>query len=93
MPQQGSLTYDCEKAKMTDKWDNNKVFLAWLTAEESAKAIELVVSKTQYSDLPEWQEQHMLWCSCEFTGEKLDYKKKHEQEHKTLSKKTGYQCC
>ena len=92
-PRQGSLTYDREKARMTHKWDNHEVFLVWLTAEESANSIELVVSKIVYSDLPEWWERRVLRCLCEFTGRKSDYENKHEQECKIPSKKTGCRCC
>ena len=86
------MLYDCEKARMTHKWDDHKVFLVWLTAEELANSIELVVSKIVYSDLPEWQEWRVLWCSCEFMGGRLDYENKHKQECKIPSKKTGCQC-
>ena len=81
--------YDCEKTGMTYKWDDNNAFLVWLAAEQSAKSIELVVSQIEYSDLPEWQEQCVFRCSREFTGGKLNYKKKHQCEWKISSKKTG----
>ena len=92
MPQQGSIAYDCKKAGMTHEWDDHKVFLVWLAAEESAKSIELVVSKTQYSDFPEWRERRMLQCSREFTGGKSDYQNKFQQERKIPSKKNRCQC-
>ena len=88
-PRKGSLTYDREKARMTYKWDNNDVFLVWLAAEQSAKSIELVVSQIEYSDLPEWWERRVFRCSCEFTGGKPNYEKKHQHEWKISSKKTG----
>ena len=91
-PRKGSLAYDREKAGMTYKWDNHEAFLVWLAAEQSAKSIELVVSQVEYSDLPEWQERHMLRCSREFTGGKTNYENKHQQEQKISSKKTGCQC-
>ena len=91
-PRKGSLAYDREKAGMTYKWDNHEAFLVWLAAEQLAKSIELVISQVEYSDLLEWQEWCMLWCSREFTGRKTNYENKHQREQKISSKKTGCQC-
>ena len=87
------MTYDREKGGMTLEWANGGEFLAWLAAEESEKTIELVVSKIEQSDLPNWHKTCMLHCSCEFMGRKLVYQKKHQWDRKIPSKKTGCPCC
>jgi hypothetical protein len=47
--QQGSVAYDCEKARMTLEWASSEKFQEWLAAEESHKSIELIVSHTTKS--------------------------------------------
>jgi hypothetical protein len=88
----GSMTYDREKGGMTLEWANEEEFQAWLAADESEKAIELVVSHINQSDSPIWREWRELRCSHEFTGGKSDYQSKHQWERKIPSKKTGCRC-
>ena len=87
------MTYDHEKGGMTLEWANEGEFLAWLAAEESEKTIELVVSKIERSDSLNWHEKRVLRCSCEITGGKSFYQKRHQWDRKIPSKKTGCPCC
>ena len=93
MPRRGTMMYDREKGGMTLEWAIEGEFLAWLAAEESEKTIELVVSKIERSDSPNWREKCVLCCSREFTGGKLFYQKRHQWDRKIPSKKTGCPCC
>ncbi len=91
-PRKGSMTYDREKGGMTLEWANQEEFQAWLAAEESEKAIQLIVSETKRSDSPDWRNRRVLRCSREFTGGNSHYQKKNQWERKIPSKKTGCQC-
>jgi len=91
--QRGSITYDREKAGMTREWANEDEFSAWLAAEESKKAIELIVSQVEWSDSQIWRERRMLKCSREYTGGKQDRENVNQWERKIPSKKTGCRCC
>ena len=88
----GSITYDRKKAGMTHEWDNDQQFLAWLAAEESNKAIELIVSQVLKSDSLIWQEQRIMKCSQEFMGGRKPYMHLTQSGRKIPSKKTGCRC-
>jgi len=77
---------------MTHEWDNDQQFLAWLTAEESNKAIELIVSQVLKSDSLIWQEQHVMKCSQEFTGGRKPYVCLTQSGRKIPLKKMGCHC-
>ncbi|KAF8259810.1 hypothetical protein EI94DRAFT_1812713 [Lactarius quietus] len=92
--QRGSITYDREKGEMTQEWVDHNAFLAWLSAEESAKSIELVVSHVARSDTPNstWRERRVYKCAREYTGGKTVYERVTTWERKVPSKKTGCRC-
>jgi hypothetical protein len=90
-PPYGSLTYDREKGEMLE-WPNEDEFLAWLAAEEQGKAIQLIVSRTEESDSPNWRARCEFRCSRELSGGKTDREKKLNFDRKIPSKKTGCKC-
>lgn len=87
----GSMAYDREKGTMPLEWENEDEFLGWLAAEEHENTFQLIVSRTEASDSPNWQVQRVHRCSREFSGGK--HKKKQEgtkpSNRKISTKKTG----
>jgi hypothetical protein len=92
-PKRGSITYDCKKGGMTREWVDHDEFLAWLAAEQTDKAIELIVNQAKKSGGPIWRERHMYWCGREYSGGQSQYQKINQWERMIPSKKTGCQCC
>lgn len=90
----GSITYDRTRGKMPLEWSNEEEFGAWLAAEESERAVELIVSNVAHSDSPNWRERRILRCSREWTGGRLAQNESGttERNRKIPSKKTGCRC-
>ena len=91
-PKRGSITYDREKRGMTREWADHDAFSAWLAAEQSEKSIELIVSQTDKSGGPNWQERHVYHCGREYSGGKSKYQTINEWERMIPSKKMGCWC-
>ena len=92
-PKRGSITYDREKGGMTREWADHDEFLAWLAAEQTEKAIELIVNQTEKSEGPIWWECRVYRCGREYSGGKSTYQKINQWERTIPSKKTGCRCC
>ena len=85
----GSIVYDCEKGTMPLEWENEDAFLVWLAAEEHKNVIQLVVSRTEHSDSPNWWAQHVYRCSQEFSGGIRVKRDQVQSNQKISTKKTG----
>ena len=91
-PKRGSITYDRKKGGMTREWADHDEFLAWLAAEQTEKAIELIVNQTEKSEGPIWRERRVYRCGREYSGGKSTYQKINQWERTIPSKKTGCRC-
>lgn len=95
----GSIAHDRKRGNMPLEWINEDHFCAWLAAEESEHAIELIVSHTAHSESPLWRERRILRCAHEWTGGRpvqnksgSEGKDRKIQDRKIPSKKTGCRC-
>ena len=74
------------------EWVDHDVFSTWLAAKQSEKSIELIVSWTDKSGGPNWQEWHVYHCGREYSGGKSKYQTINEWERTIPLKKMGCWC-
>jgi hypothetical protein len=91
-PKCRSITYDHEKGGMTWEWTDHNEFLAWLTAEQTEKAIEFIVYQSKKSEGPIWRQWRLYVCGREYSGGKSKYQRINQWERMIPSKKMGCQC-